>query len=632
MYKPLVQALSEGSLVAGYRVDSLLAHGGMGVLYRATQLSLDRPVALKVIKPELAEDGDFRARFILESQIAASIDHPNVIPIHEADEADGILFIAMRYVQGIDLARLIRRDGALEPSHAVRILSDVAAALDAAHARGLVHRDVKPANVLVTGSPDAEHVYLTDFGLVKRSASTGGLTKTGQWVGTLDYVAPEQLRGDPVDARADVYALGCLAYQALTGSVPYPRGEDVAKLWAHMHTPPPSLREPAPSTPAALDEAVMRAMAKQPDDRFATAGEFSRAAAAALDRRPGSTRAAGTPPVGEADAARTKPSPRSRVGRAALAAGGLVAVAVLAVVLLSGGDGGSEREANPAGRVVGHPIAVGSSPGQAVGGGGAIWVTNSDDATVSRIDPESNSVRGSPIRVGRRPVFLASGPGTIWVSNSEHGTVTRIDTRSNRAVATIDVGGAPLGIASGEGAIWVADAQNNEVVRIDPASNQVSPRRIPVGELPFAVAAGAGAVWVTNSDDNTLTKIDPDTNRAMGKPLFVGTAPGAVAVGEGGVWVANGKDDTVVRVAPGSFRVVGKPIPVGRFPDSLTVGEGAVWVANEADNTVTRIDPRTSEIVGRPIRVGRAPLGPGIGSGAVWVPNADDNTVSRIAP
>jgi YVTN family beta-propeller protein len=632
VYKPLVRALSEGSLVAGYRVDGFLAHGGMGVLYRATQLSLDRPVALKVIKPELAEDRDFRARFILESQIAASIDHPNVIPIHEADEADGILFIAMRYVQGIDLARLIGRDGALEPSHAVRIVSDVAAALDAAHARGLVHRDVKPANVLVTGSPGAEHVYLTDFGLVKRSASPGGLTKTGQWVGTLDYVAPEQLRGDPVDARADVYALGCLTYQALTGSVPYPRGEDVAKLWAHMHTPPPSLRERAPSIPAALDEAVMRAMAKQPDERFVTAGEFSRAAEAIVEQRPGSTRSAGPPPVGEANAPRTKPPSRARAARAALAAGSVVALAVLAVVLLSRGDGGSEREANPAGKVVGRPIAVGSSPGQAVASGGAIWVTNSDDATVSRIDPEANSVRGSPIRVGRRPVFLASGPGTIWVSNSEHGTVTRIDTRSNRAVATIDVGGAPLGIAAGEGAVWVADAQNNEVVRIDPASNQVAPTRIPVGELPFAVAAGAGAVWVTNSDDNTLTKIDPDGNKVIGKPLFVGTAPGAVAVGQGGVWVANGKDDTVVRVAPASFRVVGKPIPVGRFPDSLTVGEGAVWVANEADNTVTRIDPRTSEIVGRPIRVGRAPLGPGTGSGAVWVPNADDNTVSRIAP
>jgi YVTN family beta-propeller protein len=630
LYNVPVRALSEGSLVAGYRVESFLAHGGMGVLYRATQLSLDRPVALKVIKPELAEDKDFRARFILESQIAASIDHPNVIPIHEADEADGVLFIAMRYVEGIDLARLIARQGALEPADALRIVSHVAAALDAAHTRGLVHRDVKPANVLVTGAPGGEHVYLTDFGLVKRSASPGGLTKTGEWVGTLDYVAPEQLKGDAVDSRADVYALGCLTYQALTGSVPYPRGEDVAKLWAHMHVAPPSLRDQAPSVPERLDEVVKRAMAKQPDDRYATAGEFSRAAAAAATtavRRSGPvTQTAAAPPAAESQGRRWKGA------RAALAAVGVLAAVALAVVLLSGGDDGSEPESNAAGRVVGRPISVGSSPSQAVVGGGAVWVTNSDDGTVSRIDPGSNTVRGSPIRVGTRPVFLASDAGTIWVANSEQGSVTRIDARSNRVAATIDVGGAPLGIAAGEGGVWVADAQNNEVIRIDPASNQVDPRRIPVGELPFGVAAGAGAVWVTNTDDNTLTKIDPARKSVIGKPLFVGTAPGGVAIGEGGVWVANGKDDTVVRVVPDSFKVAGKPISVGRFPDSLTVGEGAIWVANEADDTLTRIDPETNRVVGRPIKVGRAPVGPGAGGGAVWVPNADDNTVSRIAP
>src|SRR5436190_14504635 len=190
----------------------------MGVVYRAIQIGLDRNVALKVITPQYASDEEFRERFKRESRLAASIEHPNVIPIYEAGESDGVLFLSMRYVDGTDLKSVLEREGTLEPRRAARIVAQVAEALDAAHAAGLVHRDIKPANILMASG---DHVYLTDFGLTKRASSESALTKTGQMVGTVDYVAPEQVEGGRVDARTDVYSLGCVLYHLLTGRVPY---------------------------------------------------------------------------------------------------------------------------------------------------------------------------------------------------------------------------------------------------------------------------------------------------------------------------------------------------------------------------------------------------------------------------
>src|SRR5262245_6496288 len=223
--------LETGSVLGGYRIDSVAGRGGMGVVYRATQLGLDRVVALKVIVGELADNVDFRGRFESEAQLAASIDHPNVIPVYEAGEADGVLYLAMRYVEGTDLRALIDSDGALAPERAVRLIWQVAHALDAAHRRGLVHRDVKPPNVLIAQEGE-EHAYLTDFGLTKRADSSRGFTRTGLFVGTPDYAAPEQIRGEHSDARGDVYALGCLLFNSLTGRVPFPRDSELAKMYA----------------------------------------------------------------------------------------------------------------------------------------------------------------------------------------------------------------------------------------------------------------------------------------------------------------------------------------------------------------------------------------------------------------
>ena len=267
-----------GSVIAGHRIERLVGRGGMGVVYEAIDEALDRTVALKLIAPELAAEQGFRGRFMTESRIAASLDHPNVVPIYRAGEEDGTLFLAMRFVTGDDLRTLVERDGPLEPARAAAMVAQVAAALAAAHARGLVHRDVKPANVLVTAE---DHCYLTDFGLVKDLAATTGATRTGEVLGTLDYVAPERIQGGETGPWTDVYALGCVLFFALTGRVVFPLEEPERKLWAHLSAPPPS----ASVTPA-VDAVLSRALAKAPRQRYESAPALAAALREAVGDAP----------------------------------------------------------------------------------------------------------------------------------------------------------------------------------------------------------------------------------------------------------------------------------------------------------------------------------------------------------
>ena len=276
----------QGELFAGYLIEIALGRGGMSEVYRAKNPRLGNLVAIKMLAPELTEDALFRERFIRESQIAASLDHPNVIPIHDAGEEDGVPYIAMRYVDGPDLGQLIQRD-LLPIEHTVSIVAQVASALDAAHERGLIHRDVKPANVLIdryVGLDSVPHIYLSDFGIAKHTMSQSGLTSTGQFVGTIDYVAPEQIEGKQVDRRTDVYSLGCVFYECLTGVKPFQRDSNVAVMYAHLLEPPPRPSELRQETPAELDEVVAKAMAKSRDERYASCGELAAAARAPFAR------------------------------------------------------------------------------------------------------------------------------------------------------------------------------------------------------------------------------------------------------------------------------------------------------------------------------------------------------------
>jgi hypothetical protein len=319
-----------GEEFAGHRIDGVAGQGGMGVVYRATDLRLKRPVALKLIAPRFAEDPDFRRRFEQESELAASIRHPNVITIYSAGEAEGSLYITMELVEGTDLKEVISYYGALDPAFAARVVAQVAGALDAAHSRGLIHRDVKPANILLSQEDGNYHAYLTDFGLTKRMVGgegQTGLTQAGSFVGTLDYIAPEQLKGEAVDARTDVYSLACVFFQALTGQVPYPRDSEPAKMWAHVGEPPPHVNQMVPQLPAELDRVVEAGMAKDPNQRYQSTGQLGEAALAAAGVREGVP-------------AESK-SNRPLILAIAGAAVALVAVVVVLALTLGGGGGKS---------------------------------------------------------------------------------------------------------------------------------------------------------------------------------------------------------------------------------------------------------------------------------------------------
>jgi hypothetical protein len=354
------------STFAGCRIEGVAGRGGMGVVYQATQLRLDRPVALKLVAPERAADANFRARFERESRVAAAIEHPNVIPVYGAGEEDGRLYLLMRWVPGTDLQALIRRSGHLGPVRAAAIVAQVAAGLDAAHAVGLVHRDVKPANVLLGGEDGSGHVYLSDFGLTLDVSSDTRVTQTGEWFGTVDFMAPEQFEGEQPDAPTDVYALGCVLHAALTGRPPFLRSSVAGTILAHLNDPPPR-PSATPGVPRAFDGVIARALAKRPSERYRSAGDLATAALAAAGtsaEQNGAGRAAENVetlvlrdrPSGLSEhrrvTARLSRASRRPGSRALIAVGTLLAIGIASAALLGAGplaggdDSGAVTEAD----------------------------------------------------------------------------------------------------------------------------------------------------------------------------------------------------------------------------------------------------------------------------------------------
>ncbi len=343
---PMQPMLVVGTEIAGYRVESFISRGGMAVVYRAHDRRLGRRVALKLLAPELSQDERFQQRFLRESRLAASLDHPNIIPIYEAGEASGLLYIVMRYVDGSDLKELLDREGPLDLDRMTSILRQVGAALDAAHARGLVHRDVKPGNILIasgTGREDPDHVYLTDFGLTKRSSSLSGQTTSGRFIGTMDYVAPEQIGGKPVDARTDVYSLGCVLYHGLTGEPPFDRDDEAAVLWAHVVDQPPPVSARRPDLPPGLDAVVAKAMAKAPEDRYGSCRDLIvdfrdevEGRAGSQERRPQATATASADRPARPPAPPRRPPPAGPTARRSRRTLALVALVLLLAVVAGG--------------------------------------------------------------------------------------------------------------------------------------------------------------------------------------------------------------------------------------------------------------------------------------------------------
>src|SRR6266540_812244 len=387
----------------------------MSVVYLAHDLRLKRNVALKLLAPELAEDDRFRVRFLRESQLAASLDHPNVVPVYEAGEVDGLLYIAMRYVPGSDLKALLRAEGALGPQRALMLVGQVASALDAAHERGLVHRDVKPSNVLLTGGPGNEHRYLSDFGL-STSTSDRSVADPGKIVGTIDYVAPEQIRGLEVDGRADIYALACLLYECLVGEVPFRRASDVAVIYAHLEEPFPKATERAPTLQPALDAVLDRGTAKLPDERWQTCADLVEAARLALG--------------GEVAPVRVRPKSRRRAIAAALI--GVAAVAAALAALLPSGGGTALAHSDtlvridPRGDQPADGLAVGAKPTAVTVCAGSVWVTSRSGA-VFQVEPQS--LTRHQVRVAGTPSDVADVGDLAAVVSGPPAQVTMVDAQ-----------------------------------------------------------------------------------------------------------------------------------------------------------------------------------------------------------
>jgi ABC-type branched-subunit amino acid transport system substrate-binding protein/DNA-binding beta-propeller fold protein YncE len=604
-------ALGPGSTFAGYRVDSLIGRGGMGVVYKATDLSLDRPVALKLIAPELAQDERFRARFLREPRLAAALDHPHVIPIHEAGEHDGQLYLAMRFVEGDDLKTILERDGALTPERALAVLAQIADALDTAHRRGLVHRDVKPANVLLD---EDGHAYLTDFGI---STQVGGAsTDTGRMVGTLDYLAPEQIRGEEVDGRSDCYALACVLYECLAGRPPFRRETEAETLWAHMQEAPPEL----PGEPA-LDPVLATALAKEKEGRHASCCEFLDAASAALGF--------------EAPARRAK---QVRRGRRLLFAGALLlmAAAVVAVVLELTEESGTARglaRVSPdsvavldpdSNRIVGQ-VRMPGRPSLVAAHGRSVWVASDAGGTISAIDGRSLAV-DKVVPADVTAVDIAAARGSVWVIDGRRQALVKVDAAygsvANRVALTPGLRPTRPGVAVGGGAVWATDG-TTRLLKLNPRDGDIL-RTIDVRRPLEDVAVGAGSVWAISGGAAQVFEIDPrsgavrDRIPIAGRPGVSKPAPIAVTAGEGAVWVLNGNAPSVTRIDPQLGAVTETiPLGVGSNPSTLAAGAGAVWVTLSGEGAVARIDPSTG--ARRSIPVGGAPTGVAVGQGRVWI-------------
>jgi Protein kinase domain len=528
-----------GTEVAGYRIVGVAGRGGMGVVYVAEDARLGRRVALKLLPPDLAEDDRFRDRFVRESRLAASIEHPHIVPIYAAGDAEDTLFIAMRLIPGTDLRTLLAEHGTLDPHRATTLITQIAGALDAAHDHGLVHRDVKPANILVETRAGADHAYLSDFGLTKQASSVTGLTGTGQLVGTIDYLAPEQIDGKPADGRTDQYALACVLYQCLTGTPPYSRDTEAATLWAHMQEPPPTLTDHRPDLPPAINPVLRRALAKPPDNRYPTCGDLATTATAAL-----------TPTA-------DRPPPRRRLWLAGAAAL-LAALAVGIVAIASRGDGGAGAPA-PHLRLAKLDLATGrTTPLTSIRGdttpavglvahGGRLWISDSYGITRYDLAPPHAVKAG---RIGTGGGGIAFAGQTLWMTTTRSDLTAglyEVDTYSLQPVGGVIPlklnypGGSKANqygaqIAGTAGAVWV-DLVGG-VKRIDAANPQ--PQLIPVPTSVDAITARGRDVWVATADPGTVARIDASTSRVEPGVRFPGPYPATnIAFGAGALWVSD---------------------------------------------------------------------------------------------
>ena len=607
-----------GTEIAGYRIESLIARGGMGEVYLATQAFPERKVALKLLPHDLASDPAFRERFIRESNAAASLEHPNIVPVYGAGESDGELWIAMRFVDGEDLRHLLEREGPLSPERAASICAQVAEALEEAHEHGLVHRDVKPGNILIGKS---DRAYLTDFGLIRPFELETSLTKTGQLMGTVDYVAPEQIRGQAVDGRADVYSLGCVLYECLTGEPPFRRETEVATLYAHLEDAPPSVQAAQPGAPIGADEIIATAMNKQPDLRNATAADMADDLRQ-LDRQESAEHGRRDGPAQP----RHRFVPRLFVALIALVLG---TVGVLLVIdddesqpNAAGTSPISVLQIDPttdhaSGIVQGEPVGL-----DAVAAEGGLWVAGLAEGVIKRDEATGEVEKVLP--VSGRVVHIERGFGAIWVSQSvgRLGSILRVNPATEEIAETVDVTplgtrSGPLPLASGSGAVWTTDIDGS-LTKIDPISNKKVWRR-KVALIGRDVTTGSHAVWVADELSNEIVKVDPVTGDII-DTIELQFAPAAITFAFGRIWAVDTTAGTVTSIDPDTLepsRSIGLAIDIAETPVSIQAGFGFLWVSG--NGAVSKVNPTTLRVVDIPVDLDAFAVAPDSRSGVVWL-------------
>jgi ABC-type oligopeptide transport system substrate-binding subunit/class 3 adenylate cyclase/streptogramin lyase/predicted Ser/Thr protein kinase len=674
-----------GSLLAGFRLERLLGRGAMGAVYLAEDVHLRRKAAVKVLGPELADDDRFRRRFLLESQLAASLEHPHIVPIYAAGEENEALFLVMKYVEGYDLRELIEASERVGDERALNLLTQVADALDSAHGLGLVHRDVKPANILI-GAGDAEHAYLCDFGLARHASTVASLTGNA-FVGTIAYVAPEQIESGAVDARADVYSLGCVLYECLTGAAPFERDGDLQIVFAHLKEPPPLVTRLRSDLPETIDVVLQRALAKAPDDRFSTCSEMLAAAGEALAVKPSEI---------SRSARRTIPGVRTflitdiRGYTSYTAEHGDEAAAALAssfadivrrvveeregrLIELRGDEAlvvfDSARQALRSAIQVQAEVTAAQLPrgvGVGVDAGEAVPVADGYRGGALNLAARLCSLAGpgevlasetvlqlaravDGIRYGERRVErvkgLAKPVSAIEVLPADR-RVHRWDRRRLRRLAlrtfrrrSVRLGAAGAAVAAIALIGVLVFAGSGAGARIRPQSvGFVSTSGTVQAQVPLngvgATRALGHTLWVANGDDKTLERIDLRTRKLIHPFVSIEDGFGGMTVGFGAVWVVDGKEPKLLRIDPRYLTVEKISLPAKKSdidftaPTEATVGAGSVWVAEA--NKVFRVDPVSRRVV-KSIPVPQADV-LAYGEGAVWVGQSNASSISKIDP
>jgi serine/threonine protein kinase, bacterial len=685
------RGLGLGDVIADrFRLIGDIGQGGMGRVFEAVDLKHDRPAAVKVVYRQLARDPEFRMRFEREAEAAERATHPHVLPVWAFGADAGHLFLATPLCD-TDVAGMVEDDGPLDLETALAIISQVAWALDWAHRRNVVHRDVKPENILIVTGPTQPHAYLADFGMAK-VATTVTLTQLGTPAGLSPaYAAPEQWRGERATPATDQYALAGTLYCCLVGHPPFwPMRRTDELREAHLNEEPPAIASARDRRLEPASQALLRALNKDPDKRYSTCGELCAAVYEAVvpsaaarretvveDRSraetelepaageprwrraepetepevgpippataigEGTALAAPPPPAGPAPAiqqaaaaepARPPPAGRRvhrRRAAAAVAAAAAAVAGLVVVLVIALGGGGDDGAAK-----VLSPVTIGSPAVDASATGSSVWFADQANGTLRRVDASSGKPLGAPVPVFENPYRLAASGTTMWTISSSSSEAAGIDAAAAAPKArTVNLPSDPYDVAVGEGAVWIlANAsgarKGGQLIAVDPASAQIRATR-PTASTLVGLTSGHGAVWVLEESGAVLRRVSPNALNTVAE-IPVGTGSSAIVADAAAVWVANGDAGRLLRIDPGSNRIVARIAVPASHSVGLAAGGGAVWWIDRDRGTASRIDVERNRTVGSPLALGGPAGGAAVSGHTLWVTRPSEPSVARI--